>query len=901
MWSVRSNILFCAAALFLSVHALPYSKNSGVLELTKKDFADQIFGTEHVSIVEFYAPCGHCKKLEPEMLKLASKNKGIFKVAAVNCDDEKELCGNFDIKGFPTLKVFPSQAVPVPKNKGKGYHKVPEDYNGPRSAGDMARAVLDKVPSFIEKVDDANLDKFLENKDLAKVILFTDKPKSTALYKAISVDYHNRLAVAEVRNTAKSTVEKYEITKFPTLIVLPAEGDKIVYSGPLSHEKISSFLAAHAKPLANQKSTNEPEKPKVPEIVHPVSEEIKDQETFEKVCHSSGKLCLIALLDPVDDAETHKKYIGILEKVQEKSKDLLHVIWINGPDNYEFGEKLGLSFGYPAVITYGHKKNAKIPHIGAFSEEDLLHYVSSIRSGGKRVSPANNFPKLKSSQPKKEGKKDELAKGPVRRLRNKSLSGNFVHSNGNHYQGMEFNYLQDINSLDELYGTLDLSEASIREAISILPDDFIDPQSLIDTEDYFFEINGSDSSCHTSSPDRNSDDAAFLFSSPDLIGSAVATDIQVLSQLKCDLKVVDQLDVTTTTSSEAPSAQAGRKRGRPKKVPRENVSAVLLQEDDLLALDSAQYERQIKLLKSSRAITFAEEECIKSQKRRIKNRESAHNSRERKRQATDDLASHVHILEQEIKSLRTQLSAVTSENQVLREELHRFMVKPTPVPTRTRAKRVANATTVLVVLFCFGLFFQQQPKDLPSPSSIHTRDLLWNEETTIASPIMSYDGTVNVLPSISKVKMFNNESAEIQAQLWKNGLKSRNNTHYFVVPELGQIFPPEKTENVSGEAYRMSFIIPSSALPSNPSTLGGPQMVEIHTQVLDISFLSVASFTPNVMRKTAIVISIANILKKAVVRLSPEKCRQLCTKTEVGSATFNGAQTTIGRSHLVSR
>lgn len=75
------------------------------------------------------------------MIQLAEKNKGIFKVAAINCDEEKELCGNFDIKGnqdyikyiwvyvltsigFPTLKIFPSEAVPVPKNKGKGFHKV---------------------------------------------------------------------------------------------------------------------------------------------------------------------------------------------------------------------------------------------------------------------------------------------------------------------------------------------------------------------------------------------------------------------------------------------------------------------------------------------------------------------------------------------------------------------------------------------------------------------------------------------------------------------------------------------------------------------------------------------------------------------------------------------------------
>jgi len=35
---------------------LPYSKDSGVVELTKKTFAEQVIGTEHVSIVEFYAP-----------------------------------------------------------------------------------------------------------------------------------------------------------------------------------------------------------------------------------------------------------------------------------------------------------------------------------------------------------------------------------------------------------------------------------------------------------------------------------------------------------------------------------------------------------------------------------------------------------------------------------------------------------------------------------------------------------------------------------------------------------------------------------------------------------------------------------------------------------------------------
>ena len=75
-----------------------------------------------------------------------------MKVGAVNCDDDqnKPLCGEFDVKGmnslskssslltlsntgFPTIKLFPSK---VTESK-KGSRKIPEDYNGARSAGAM--------------------------------------------------------------------------------------------------------------------------------------------------------------------------------------------------------------------------------------------------------------------------------------------------------------------------------------------------------------------------------------------------------------------------------------------------------------------------------------------------------------------------------------------------------------------------------------------------------------------------------------------------------------------------------------------------------------------------------------------------------------------------------------------
>jgi len=44
--------------------------------------------------VEFYAPwCGHCQQLTPKWKKVAASLKGVVKVAAINCDQHKGVCG----------------------------------------------------------------------------------------------------------------------------------------------------------------------------------------------------------------------------------------------------------------------------------------------------------------------------------------------------------------------------------------------------------------------------------------------------------------------------------------------------------------------------------------------------------------------------------------------------------------------------------------------------------------------------------------------------------------------------------------------------------------------------------------------------------------------------------------
>lgn len=77
--------------------------------------------------MEFYAPwCGHCKNLEPEW-KAAAKELGStpnIKLGAVDATVATNLASKYQVKGFPTIKIF---------NAGDK-KKKPVDYQGPREA-----------------------------------------------------------------------------------------------------------------------------------------------------------------------------------------------------------------------------------------------------------------------------------------------------------------------------------------------------------------------------------------------------------------------------------------------------------------------------------------------------------------------------------------------------------------------------------------------------------------------------------------------------------------------------------------------------------------------------------------------------------------------------------------------
>jgi protein disulfide-isomerase A6 len=165
------------------------------------------------------------------------------KLAAVNCDEEanKSFCGSMGIQGFPTLKVV---------KPGKNGKPIVEDYQGPREAKAIVDYMTGKIPNHVMRITDKDADAFLSDKNsTAKAILFTEKGTISPLYKAVAIDFLGSITFGQVRNKETATVEKFGVTKFPTLILLPGgDAPGIVYNGEIKKEAMVAFISQVAAP-----------------------------------------------------------------------------------------------------------------------------------------------------------------------------------------------------------------------------------------------------------------------------------------------------------------------------------------------------------------------------------------------------------------------------------------------------------------------------------------------------------------------------------------------------------------------------------------------------------------------------------------------------------------------------
>lgn len=109
---------------------------SAVVPVKESNFDELVAKSGNHAFLLFFAPwCGHCKAIKPawnDLARLYADEDSVV-VGSVNCDEERELCDKYEVKGFPTLNYFAPGGA------------APETYDGTRDLEGLAQFLSPKA------------------------------------------------------------------------------------------------------------------------------------------------------------------------------------------------------------------------------------------------------------------------------------------------------------------------------------------------------------------------------------------------------------------------------------------------------------------------------------------------------------------------------------------------------------------------------------------------------------------------------------------------------------------------------------------------------------------------------------------------------------------------------------
>ena len=182
---------------------------SGLVEsLTAENFPQLVTSTLDPWFIKFYAPwCHHCQALAPTWANLARQMRGKLNVAEVNCDVEKKLCKDANVKGYPTILLV------------RGSERI--EYDGLRGLGDLLD-YSEKVATIGAGVPDIDVQGFKKLEETEEVIFtyFYDHATTSEDFQALERLTLSLVGRAKlVKTNDKALFDRFKISTWPRLMV----------------------------------------------------------------------------------------------------------------------------------------------------------------------------------------------------------------------------------------------------------------------------------------------------------------------------------------------------------------------------------------------------------------------------------------------------------------------------------------------------------------------------------------------------------------------------------------------------------------------------------------------------------------------------------------------------------
>lgn len=209
---------------------------SQLIELDKKNFDSVVYESGKDTFVEFYATwCGHCKKLAPVLEELGDTYKASdVQIARIECDENRVICSQFGIQGFPTMKLFKADLSDPVEFDGSRNHDGFVKFIGENSE---QYVYIPQIQSDVIQISDLDFEEKILNSGRDAFVVFTaswcghcknlhpDWEKLATIFKDEDV------IIAEVSSTDSPSEElrkKYGVEGFPSILTFKKDSPHMV-------------------------------------------------------------------------------------------------------------------------------------------------------------------------------------------------------------------------------------------------------------------------------------------------------------------------------------------------------------------------------------------------------------------------------------------------------------------------------------------------------------------------------------------------------------------------------------------------------------------------------------------------------------------------------------------------
>lgn len=330
----------------------------------------QFYRRREVWLLYFYKSSQAESRLYKDVVRqIATKYYGIFKVGAVDCVEEEELCEEeFQAYETPKFYAFPANI-----------RSEPVRYDGSIEFKKLVNFAVNQMENFVNLVRKENYDEFInQDKDQYKVLLFTQKKSTPPLYRALSKELLNKLVFGEVRESEKELISIFRVTTFPTLMVVtnPSQYEGVVYAGNITlKDQLMKFLRQYAYEDIKKRIQGNENKLKVMEI----TESGADKQGF---CGATdNNMCFLVVAADNQQFEDYKVRLNELAQFfKDDPVKFYYILRSNIVLENIFDEADLQSFPFIALIK-GRKKKY-FPYTGAPSNlQSLKDFLDNIISG----------------------------------------------------------------------------------------------------------------------------------------------------------------------------------------------------------------------------------------------------------------------------------------------------------------------------------------------------------------------------------------------------------------------------------------------------------------------------------------------------------------------------------------